>query len=66
MTAHPRAVFERAIERGNLAVAETVLREASCPVLVALRKTSEAPDALLEPPCEDWPCIRTRSDGAVA
>jgi len=23
---HPRAIFERAIERGNLAVAETVLR----------------------------------------
>jgi hypothetical protein len=34
---HPRAIFERAIERGNLAVAETVLRsEIPRPTLVDL------------------------------
>jgi hypothetical protein len=34
---HPRAVFQRAVERGNLAVAETVLRaEIPRPTLVDL------------------------------
>jgi hypothetical protein len=33
---HPRAIFDRAIERGNLAVAETVLRELGRPSLVEL------------------------------
>lgn len=34
---HPRAIFQRAIERGNLAVAETVLRlEIPRPTLVDL------------------------------
>jgi hypothetical protein len=34
---HPRAIFQRAIERGNLAVAETVLRtEIARPTLVDL------------------------------
>ena len=32
----PRAIFHRAIERGNLAVAETVLRELGRPSLVEL------------------------------
>ena len=30
---HPRATFHRAIERGNLAVAETILRELGRPTL---------------------------------
>ena len=33
---HPRATFHRAIERGNLMVAETVLRELGRPTLVEL------------------------------
>ena len=33
---HPRATFNRAIERGNLMVAETVLRELGRPSLVEL------------------------------
>jgi hypothetical protein len=33
---HPRAIFHRAIERGNLMVAETVLRELGRPSLVEL------------------------------
>ncbi|MGZ4334493.1 MAG: hypothetical protein ACXVRV_11835 [Gaiellaceae bacterium] len=38
MTAHghPRAVFHRAIERGNLLIAETTLRELGRPTLVEL------------------------------
>ena len=33
---HPRAIFHRAIERGNLLVAETTLRELGRPSLVEL------------------------------
>jgi hypothetical protein len=33
---HPRAIFDRAIERGNLAVAETTLRQLGRPTLVEL------------------------------
>jgi hypothetical protein len=33
---HPRAVFHRAIERGNLLIAETTLRELGRPTLVEL------------------------------
>ncbi len=33
---HPRAIFNRAIERGNLLVAETTLRELGRPSLVEL------------------------------
>jgi hypothetical protein len=33
---HPRAIFHRAIERGNLAVAETTLRELARPTLAEL------------------------------
>jgi len=33
---HPRAIFTRAIERGNLLVAETVLREVGEPTLIEL------------------------------
>lgn len=33
---HPRAIFNRAIERGKLAVAETTLRELGRPSLVEL------------------------------
>jgi hypothetical protein len=33
---HPRATFHRAIERGNLLVAETVLRELGRPTLAEL------------------------------
>ena len=33
---HPRSVFHRAIERGNLLVAETVLREVGSPTLAEL------------------------------
>jgi hypothetical protein len=33
---HPRATFQRAIERGNLMVAETVLRELGRPTLLEL------------------------------
>ena len=33
---HPRAIYQRAIDRGNLAVAETILRELGRPSLVEL------------------------------
>jgi hypothetical protein len=33
---HPRAIFHRAIERGNLLIAETTLRELGRPTLVEL------------------------------
>jgi hypothetical protein len=33
---HPRAVFQRAIDRGNLMMAETTLRELGRPTLVEL------------------------------
>jgi len=33
---HPRATFQRAVERGNLLVAETVLRELGRPTLIEL------------------------------
>jgi hypothetical protein len=33
---HPRAVFQRAIDRGNLVMAETTLRELGRPTLVEL------------------------------
>jgi hypothetical protein len=33
---HPRAIYQRGIERGNLLVAETVLREMGRPTLVEL------------------------------
>ena len=33
---HPRAIYQRAIERGNLAVAETTLREFGRPSLSEL------------------------------
>jgi hypothetical protein len=44
---HPRATFNRAIERGNLLVAETVLREIGRPSLSELLELT-----ILIPECE--------------